>query len=1205
MILTIAGFEVHQRLRRISTYVYFLVFFSLSALFVCVAGGAIAGASVDFGTAGKVFLNSPYALNNIIVYISLLGLVVTGSLAGQATYQDIDSDSAVFFYSSPISKLDYLGGRYLGALAIQVLIFSSIGLGAWCAVHLPWIDPSRLGPDRIAAYLQPYLILVWPNLIFFTAIFFALAALLRRMLPVYAASVLMLIGFLVAAELSSNLNVNVQAALADPFGATAIDRLTQYWTPFQRNTQLIPLGGILLANRALWMGLGALILVITYLKFAFAYPQARGKKQKRIALEEGLVIPAAAGALRSVQPTFSGSVSFTQFASLTRIQFVEIVKNVFFGVLVLAGACLAIIFASGIDNPFATPVYPVTYIMVAAAAAGFSIFALAITTFYAGELVWKERDAQLNQIMDALPVERWVLFGSKLAALMLVQVVLVLVIMASGMIVQISHGYYHFEFGVYLKELLVNRLVQYWIVCAIALFVHTVINQKYVGHFVMILYFVGLIATNALGLQDFLYRLGQAPPFIYSGMNGYGPYATPLFWFKSYWVFGAAILVILTSLLWVRGTEPDWRVRGKIARERLSGPVKTAVVTCAAMMFCVGAYIYHNTHVLNRYQTTFQVDEQRAQYEKKYRQYLKLPHPRVTDIKVQFDLDPENRSVLAQGQFWLENKTDQPIDRVALTIWPVDLTPLQRPHIAVKKLSFTSGQTPEIEDNDLGFYIYKLGTPLAPHGRVELDTAIQYDNPGFVNSNPNTDIVKNGTALGDRYLPYIGYADDIELADDSTRHRHGLEKEKRLPKLEDVAARSDNMISNEGDWLNFEATVSTAPDQIAVLPGYLQKEWTENGRRYFHYKMDAPMLKLYSLNSARYAVKRDKWRDVSLEIYYQPGHEFDLDRMMDSMKASLEYCSSNFSPFQFHQLRILEFPRYQAFAASFANTIPFSESIGFITFVDAKNPDSLDLPFYVTAHETAHQWWGHQVVSANVEGATSIVETLAQYSAMMIMKHRLGDQSMKRFLRYNLDGYLRGRGQERNEEKPLDRVEPNQGYIHYLKGAVVMYELQDYIGEDKVNQALADFVKAYGFKGAPYATSLDMIAYFRKVTPPEYQFLYEDLFENITLYSDRTKSATYTQMTDGKYEVHIAVECKKTRADDHGQETPVPLHDWMDVGVMDGAGKYLYLKKQKVDSENSEFTVVVDKLPAKAGIDPLNKMIDRNADDNVVNVTKK
>ena len=88
---------------------------------------------------------------------------------------------------------------------------------------------------------------------------------------------------------------------------------------------------------------------------------------------------------------------------------------------------------------------------------------------------------------------------------------------------------------------------------------------------------------------------------------------------------------------------------------------------------------------------------------------------------------------------------------------------------------------------------------------------------------------------------------------------------------------------------------------------------------------------------------------------------------------------------------------------------------------------------------------------------------LAQYTALMVMRHTYGPQSMKKFLRYQLDGYLRGRGQERNEEKPLLRVEPNQGYIHYNKGGQVMYALQDYIGEDRVSQALAAMTKDYAF----------------------------------------------------------------------------------------------------------------------------------------------
>jgi ABC-2 type transport system permease protein len=1204
MILTIAGFEFRQRLHRISTYVYFLVFCGLGYLFTLMSGGAVPESTIEFGTGGKVLVNSPYALDLIIGYVTFFGAVVTAAIAGQATYQDVDSRTTDFFFTAPIREFDYLGGRFLGALAIQVLIFASVGLGAWIGTLMPWLDPTRLGPQRLAAYLHPYFVIVLPNLILLTAIFFSLAALRKKMLAVYAGSVILLIGYFVAQQFSGTVTPSVPWALADPFAGNAMDHLTRYWTPFERNTRLIPLAGILLWNRVLWLAVGSALLALTYSRFSFSYAVASGRRRKQIAPEEEIT-SVSAQALPIVHPEFSSAASLRQFLSLTRIQFSETVKSVFFMVLLLAGGLFAISVAVGVNSPFSTRTYPVTYQMLEQANLGFYVFALAIITFYAGELVWRERDAGLHQMVDALPVQRWVLFASKLAALMLVPVLILLVTMLSGLIVQISHRYYRFELGLYFTDLFGIRLVQFWILCVLALLIHTVVNNKYLGHFVMVLYFIAIIAVPNMGLQNFLYRLGQAPPYTYSDMNGYGPFARPLFWFYLYWAIAAVALAVLTNLLWVRSTEGSWLTRLKQATKRLSRPAGAGLAMCFVLFLGVGGYIFYNTSILNSYRTTWRVDEDRAQYEKEYRQYLTLPQPRITDLSSQIDLYPDRGVAEIRGTMTLENKTDAAIDRIALTVWPLDLAPLPRAHIGMGKLALAGGQTEVLHDDNLGFYIYQLPAPLPPHGRIALDFALEYENKGFVNSRPNTDIAANGSFLNSAYAPFVGYEAEIELTDDSTRHKHGLPKAKRMPSLEDVAARNYNGVSTDADWINFEGTVSTSPDQIAILPGYLQKEWVENGRRYFHYKMDAPILAIASLNSARYAVHRDHWRDVNLEIYYQPGHEFDLDRMMDGMKATLEYCSTNFSPFQFHQERIIEFPRYGTFAESFPNTIPYSEAIGFITYVDSKDPEAIDIPFYVTAHEVAHQWWAHQVIAANVEGGTSIDETLAQYTALMVMKHRYGPRSMKKFLRFELENYLRGRAQERNEEMPLYRVDENQGYIHYGKGAVVMYALQDYVGEDNVNKGLAEFVKAYAFKGPPYAVSLDMIQYLKKYTPPEYQYLYDDLFENITLYDNRARSATYVAEADGKYQVNLDVEARKVRADGKGEEHTIPIHDWIDIGVLDSQGNYLYLQRQKIEKERTELTLVVDQLPAKAGIDPLNKLIDRNPEDNVVKVEKK
>ena len=131
--------------------------------------------------------------------------------------------------------------------------------------------------------------------------------------------------------------------------------------------------------------------------------------------------------------------------------------------------------------------------------------------------------------------------------------------------------------------------------------------------------------------------------------------------------------------------------------------------------------------------------------------------------------------------------------------------------------------------------------------------------------------------------------------------------------------------------------------------------------------MDAPILAYHAYLSARWEVKKDRWNDVEIAVYYHPDHPYNVDKMIEATKKGLEYFSTHFGPYQHRQFRILEFPRFASFAEAFPNTIPFSEGIGFIAKLD--DPDEIDYVTYVTAHELAHQWWAHQVIGAGVQGS--------------------------------------------------------------------------------------------------------------------------------------------------------------------------------------------------------------------------------------------
>jgi aminopeptidase N len=209
---------------------------------------------------------------------------------------------------------------------------------------------------------------------------------------------------------------------------------------------------------------------------------------------------------------------------------------------------------------------------------------------------------------------------------------------------------------------------------------------------------------------------------------------------------------------------------------------------------------------------------------------------------------------------------------------------------------------------------------------------------------------------------------------------------------------------------------------------------------------------------------------------------------------------------------------------------------------------------------------------------------------------------MQRFLAYELDRYLLGRATEQKKEQPLARVE-NQDYIHYRKGSLVMYALADYIGEDNVDRALRKFRDDHAFKGPPYPNTTEFLRDLREVTPGKYQYLIEDMFETITLYDNRAVSATARALANGHYAVTLKVAAHKRKADGLGNEKDAPLHDWIDVGVLDADGKPLYLEKRSFDATDATLTFDVAARPARAGIDPMNELIDRTPRDNTIAVS--
>jgi ABC-type transport system involved in multi-copper enzyme maturation permease subunit len=1196
--LPVFRFEFACQLRSLSTWLYFLVLLAASFLL-------ITGNYADDAREGYVLVNAPAIIGSVTVLTCVLWLLVGASVAGHAATRDIQTRMHPLTYTAPVTKAAYLGGKFLAGFVINVIIMLALPAGMLLAIHFNDVEAEIIGPFRLTTYVAAFFFIALPNVFFATAIQFSMAALKRNVMASILAGILL---FFLAYILGSFLNQSTESLgwgnLVDPMAlSTMLNKLTIELTPIQVNSFVISLQGPLLWNRLVWLGISLLALGYTYYRFRFTHPAVPAPWWKQKKYRQKIQGPSPAeiniGVVETIpisvpvaKQQFGFAIQINQALTIATVSFKQLAKSRV-GIFFLALLALLTFVIVPLQMEFLdVPMIPRTNYLLSFLTVALTdiktpwIILPLLILFYAGELVWREREAGMSEIAGAAPVREWVLFGGKFLGLALMLLVWLTFLMVAGILMQQRLGYTDFEIGLYLKILFGIQFLNYLLFALLAFVVHVLVNQKYIAHLVILMVYGYICFAPTFGIENNLLIYGSDTGWSYSNMNGFGPSLQPWLWFKLYWVIWAILLAVLVRLFWVRSNETGFRSRLYLAAGRFNRVTKWTTLFSLCGLVAVGGFILYNSHVLNDYESSPEKIEKAAAYEKQFVPFERMPQPAIVHTKLHVDIFPAQKKVSISGTYKMINSSTLPIDSMLVSTVS---------GVTTQGIVFNRPVKPVRAGGNANDMVYVFVKPLLPGDSMTLSFKVDYAAKGFTNRGADSLVVANGSYFTNRHLlPVTGFQAYRCISDVVERKKQGLAPRPVLPSLYNVEARHNLYLA---DQTNFEAVVSTCEEQVAVAPGRLHREWKANGRRYFHYITNAPIPNQYAFFSAKYSLHETKWKNVSIQVFHQPGHDGNINSMLNGARSALEYYSKQFGAYPYDIFRLVEHPGEASGMHAEAGTIDYREGFSLLNPTDS---NGYDLPFYVVAHEVAHQWWGAaQLLPARVEGAFLLTETFAVYTGMQVLEEAYGNEHLQRYLTQIRKSYEVPRNKA---AVPLLRA--NNAYLGYRKGPFALYALSKYTSKEQVNGALKQLLLKHGKGKVPLPTTLDLYRELQASLPDSLDYLLHDLFEVNSFWDLKTNNATAQKTNKGYWQVTLEVQARKDVVDERGNETGVPMNDWIEIGIFAApekgkeSGKELYLQKHRIRTGPQTITLTVPGKPASAGIDPRKLLIDLKLMDN-------
>ncbi len=1203
MLKQLIAFETRYHCRQLGFWVIVGIMFLFGVGII-----SMPDASYMPGTGQLIKANGAGIIATITASLSLASIFFGAVFVVSGVLRDRFYKSLEIIHATAVSTRNMTLSRMIGVYVASFLCVFALTVGLFAGQFMPWMDAEALGPVNPIFFLQPALVFIAINTLLVSGVFTAIAAFTHNRSLVYVSAIGLFVLKIMAELFVGQDASELLISLADPFGSSALAITTKYWSAVEQNTLTASLNGYIGLNRLLWGSVGLALYFVSFGLFKRGLVCGKTNSDPNESdAEPGLI---------SITPVVT-SITVASVLKMTWARFkheylTTVISLAFVILTLLTIALFALVIY--IQMVFVVdPALPTSRLVLTTVFNSLAVPLMIIMVFFSGEIIWRDKTAGITEILDASPVKNGCLMAGKWLALIGVVITIIGLGMVVGMIAQTLLGDIPINLLTYLSLGFVSLAPKFVLFCILIMFVQNFMPNRVAGMLAsaatLVFFF---IVVNLLPFAHPLMLYGSIHTGGWSEINGY----SNLIWFRwflLYWGFLASLLVVLSIWLWRRGTHTSLLARVKSLSQSVGLPTFTLAILFFAGFVGTGTYIYKAFNIDNELLSRKQRDLKQVKFEQLFAEALKQAIPKIRAIEVNAVFNPRQQTAIFSGTYILENTTAAPLDEVYISQVSEHDT-----DIRVLKLAGATAVTTGLNSADLkafGLRLYRFEPPLAVDARTTLTFETFFRAPSLGKWGL---IERNGTFVNNfEVLPQFGVR-DLRLTDTDKRRIYKLPKlEKRADRM-DIAAHQINLFGATADYVDFNAKVCTDIGQTPITSGEMVREYQKDGKACRTYRATRPIANFFSFLSIESEVNRDIWvnpngEDVPLAIYYHKTHDYNVTLMTEAMKASLDTYTSQFGPYQYHQIRIVEFP-YGNTASSFAATIPFSENHGFVKDPgDPEDNKNMDLASYVVMHEVAHQWFGHQIMAANTKGYNVLSEGLSENAAMTAYESRFGWQKTRRVLEARaIQKYLTRRTKDREPEPPLAKAE-DQRYLNYNKASWVFWGLKQYIGEELMQGAIRDFLEEYGSKGPPYPTSVQLIDYLRAVAPDEMQGLITDYWERITFWAlQMGDDVEVKENGSGGYRVQFsAIVDKRIASEETGKETSVTdidgegLNEWVEIGFYKNdpkhtlGGDWFHLERVLISKKETELRFTLQQYPDYILLDPRRLLIERKVEDNV------